>query len=106
MSTGTILDVTCYSFAAVGGVLLMIAPFSRSGRQYPYWVRVALFISGPIALAWSFLGFTLLFFTSHLSRNAHYQLDSFKTLLTGVGIGIIALVFIAGGFRRPPRTNP
>lgn len=61
MGVITVFNVACYGVAFIGGLALLAAPFTRSGRAGPHWTRVALWICGPVATGWGALGLTLVF---------------------------------------------
>ena len=88
----------CFAAVLLGGVALCFAPFTARGRVAPYWVRVALWLLCPFAVAWSVLGFILLFRATFLPAHAYNFVRHIKTLLGGVGIGILLLLFASGEF--------
>jgi hypothetical protein len=100
MDTDILLPTICYGFAFVGGFLLFICPFSSRGRVAPHWMRVALWLISPIALAWSTLGFVLLFWRSDLTEHTYFLVRHFKTLCAGMALGILGLLFTSGEFIR------
>jgi hypothetical protein len=95
-----ILTASLYAIAFAGGLALFAAPFTRSGRAGPQWIRIALGISGPTGLGWSILGFTLLVGSGRLSTRSYDLLVHFKTLFAGMAIGILVLLFASGEFAR------
>ena len=89
-----VFDVITYGAGVIGGLALIAGPFTGSGRVAPRWTRIALPISGVAGLVWGFLGYALLFGfgdTQNLLRH-------FKTLSSGVAIGILVLLFSSGEF--------
>ena len=98
MSPHTPFDAVRDGAVLLGGVLLFIAPFTARGRVAPHWMRIALWLSCPIALAWSFLGFTLAFGSLRLSQHTYYAISHTKAVLTGMGLGILILLFASGEF--------
>ena len=98
MSALTVVGVVCYGGAIVGGLALFAAPFTRSSRTSPHWVRVALWICGPAAAAWGALGLTLIFTWELLPRNIYGLAVHYKTLLAGIVFGILVLLFVSGEF--------
>ena len=108
MNPHTLFNAACYGVVLLGGLALFVGPFAR-GRVAPHWMRVALWLSCPIAVAWSLLGFTLLLASARLSRHAYYVVSDAKTLLSGMGIGILVLLFASGEFIAAfsrPKTRP
>src|SRR2546427_11797910 len=95
-----LLTASLYAIAFVGGLALFAAPFTRSGRAGPQWIRIALGISGWTGLAWSILGFTLLVGSGSLSERSYGLLVHFKTLFAGMAIGILILMFASGEFAK------
>ncbi len=109
MSPHTPFDAVRDGAVLLGGVVLFIAPFTARGRVAPHWMRVALWLSCPIAVAWSFLGFTLAFGSLRLSQHTYYAISHTKAVLTGMGLGILILLFASGEFIgafSSPKTPP
>jgi len=80
MSPHTPFDAVRDGAVLLGGVVLFIAPFTARGRVAPHWMRVALWLSCPIAVAWSFLGFTLAFGSLRLSQHTYYAIGHTKAV--------------------------
>ena len=80
--------------------MCLVAPFTVQGRAAPRWVRVALWLLGPISFVWSIIGFTLLFGSGSISEHTYYFIRHIKTLFAGMGIGILLLLFASGEFVR------
>lgn len=98
----TVSIALAYTGACLGGVFL----FSRSitGRRiYAHWVRLAMFIVGPISVAWGVVGFTLLFASGQLSASAYHFLDDVQEVFLGMGLGILLLLSLSGGLGKTPR---
>jgi hypothetical protein len=91
------LDIVCYGCGCIGGLILFVAPFSAKCRKNPRWIRVALWMSGPMAMGWGLLGYTLLF-DSSLSPHGHNLVLHFKTQLSGMALGILLLLIFSGEF--------
>jgi hypothetical protein len=100
MNPHTVFNAACYGLVLLGGLALFIAPFTARGRVAPHWMRVALWLCCPIAVAWSALGFILLFGSATLSEHAYFVIRQTKTLFAGMGIGILVLLFASGQFIR------
>ncbi len=98
MNPQTLLDAVCYGAAFLGGLALFIAPFTSRGRVAPHWMRVALWLCGPIVVAWSTLGFTLHFGAATLSEHACFVVPHTKSLFAGMAVGILMLLFASGEF--------
>jgi hypothetical protein len=96
MKADMLLPAICYGFAFISGFLLFISPFTSRGRVAQHWVRLALWLVSPIALAWSALGFVLLFGKSDLSEHTYFLVRHFKTLCAGMALGILGLLFASG----------
>jgi len=82
----------------LGGVVLVIAPFTSCGRVAPHWMRVALWMSCPIAIVWGALGFVLVVNSPALSDHAYFLVRHNKTFFGGMGVGILILLFASGEF--------
>ncbi len=100
MDARTVFDVACYGIGLLGGLILGVAPFGPRGRMAPHWIRVALWLGGPMAVAWGILGFILLFGSATLSEHAYAFIRHVKTLICGMAVGIFVLLFASGQFIR------
>jgi hypothetical protein len=89
MGIVTLLNIACYGAAVAGGVALFVAPFTRTTRTSPPWARLAFWISGPVGVVWGTLGMILVFARGSLPRESYGLLVHFKTLCSGIGIGIL-----------------
>ena len=98
MNSHTLFHTVWYGVGLLGGAALFIGPFTARGRVAPQWMRLALWISGPIAVAWSLLEFTLLFGHQFISQHEYYLISHAKTLLARIGVGILLLLFASGKF--------
>jgi hypothetical protein len=77
-------SIACFSAMAIGGISLIAAAFLPKYRGASRWFRIALILSGVFALAWSALGFTLLFCASDISRYARVVLDRSRIFVGGI----------------------
>ena len=91
-----VFDAISYGAGVMGGLALIAAPFTASGRVAPRWIRIALWISGPAGLVWGVLGYALLLGFGDTPD----PLRQVKTLSGGVAIGILVLLFSSGEFVR------
>lgn len=100
MIVHTLSTIGCYAIALLGGVLLVVAPFSAPGRLAPHWIRVALWLSGPSCIMWGLAGLILYYRAPYLSKILYHLLQHTKTLFGGISIGILVLLFVSGQFLR------
>lgn len=98
MNLHAIVNAAFYGAAFLGGIFLFIAPFTSRGCAVAHWMRVALWLFGPIAIAWSVLGFILLFSSTPLSEQTLLILRQTKSLCAGMAVGISVLLFASGEF--------
>jgi hypothetical protein len=86
---------------------LIAAAFLPKYRGASRWFRIAFILSGVFALAWSALGFTLLFCASDISRYARVVLDRSRIFVGGIVFGLLLSLFCSPEFwyfaRRPSR---
>jgi len=82
------------------GVLLMLASTFANPWPYAGWVRLDLRISGLAALFIIIAKLALLFFGDSVAPFTRQVVDYVKTLLLGVPIGLILLLFLSGEFSR------
>jgi hypothetical protein len=87
------------------GVLLMLASTFTTAKPYTRWVKLDLRISGLTGLFAIGAKLALLLFGDSMTPFAFQALDYIKTLLFGVPLGLIALLFLSGELRRTPRKN-
>ena len=100
MNLHTLSTVGCFAIALLGGVYLFVAPFSAPGRVAHHWIRVALWLCGPLCTTWGVAGFILYYRAPYLSKILYHLLQDSKRLSGGMSIGIIVLLFASGQFPR------
>lgn len=98
MESNSVLTAAAHGIAFLFGLLLLIAPFTPQGRVAPHWIRVALWLCGSIAIVWSMIGLTLFFRSDSLSAPLAFTLRKVKTVVGGMAIGILVLLFASGQF--------
>src|SRR5204862_8323003 len=99
-----------YVIAAILGVLMMIAPFVRRFRDASLWLRVCMFVSGPLAIAWSTLGFYLWLHEANgktsLPWSRFWALDHLKSNIAGLAVGVLVCTMLSPESRRLNRSKP
>jgi hypothetical protein len=103
--SATITRVGSYGLVILGSLYLFLAPFRSHGRKYPRWVRIALWMVGPMGVSWSGIRFGLLFAGARLSPDTYHFFEFVHNLLGGMFIGILLLVVISGEFINPSSEN-
>jgi hypothetical protein len=92
------------AIVAIGSALVLFAPFSRKYRDASLWLRSASFVGSLFLLAWSILGFFLLFHAkgehTDLSWPRFWMLSHLKSDLGGIGAGILVALVTSPEFRR------
>src|SRR4051794_14821463 len=96
MQTTDLLRLICHSAAFICGFVLFFGPFTKKGRSASHWMRVALWLSGLSFVVWGGFGLKLQF--GSLSPGQHSQLLYLKSVLGGIGVGILLLLFLSGEF--------
>src|SRR4051794_30454721 len=91
----TFVGWTC---GLICGLLLVIAPFTRSGRAHIHVVRVACWLAGSCFVLWGAAG--LVGSLVSLSPRAAYFLDFIQPRLGAAGFGVILLLFFSGSLSR------
>ena len=100
-----------YVVVAAASIALFIDSFSSKYKSTSGWmVRVALFLLGPVGVAWSALGFYLLSHSIHqhtdLSWPRFWVLDHLHYNIAGVYLGFLITLLINPEFyRRRRRAN-
>jgi hypothetical protein len=92
----------------VGAILLFIAAFSHRYRSGPLHIRILLFLTGPVGVAWSIVG---LYLIQHTTAQGHttlpwsqfWTLSHTKSNLGGFGIGILTALLVNPGFYKRKR---
>ena len=95
-----------YMIGIVGSVSLFVRPFMAKYRQGPRWIRIAHFLAAPLILVWSGLSLFLVFYGTHLSRLSFWRLNDLKSLLCGMFLGILILMFLSPEYRSLRRLPP
>ena len=93
-----IASVTSYAVCLVCGVLMILAPFTRSFRSASRLARVGFWLAGTIAILWGTIGMTIAF--GHLSSSIHSLFRLYNTFLAGMGAGILLLLLLSGELMR------
>jgi hypothetical protein len=87
-----------YVLMSVGGLIVFVASFSERGRVQPRWSRIALWMIGCAVVVWSMLGVLLVYKAISLSPITRDLLFAIKNMLSGLALGQLLLLFLAGGF--------
>jgi hypothetical protein len=80
----------------LGGLFLAFATFLSRPWVFAYWVRVAFWMIGLCGVAWAVLKLIMVVHDHSFSRHTYFVLDHYRTLLAGVGIGLLVLFFLSG----------
>jgi hypothetical protein len=92
-----------YLIVAIGSVALALAAFFSKFRAASFWLRCGLFLTGPIGIAWSGLGFYLLRHQKDgrtlLSWPRFWALDHMKSNLSGLAVGMLLCLVLSPEFR-------
>lgn len=80
----------------VGALLLVVSPFFSRPWVFALWVRCCFWMIGVVGVSWSVLNLVLVLHRSSLSWRDYRVLDHYQSLLSGVGIGLLALFFLSG----------
>lgn len=94
----SLLNAGCYAAGFIGGFLFLVAPISERGRNAAHWIRLALWLSGAACVLWSVLGGVVLWGEGSIPSSALIVARQMKTVFSGMGGGIIVLLFASGEF--------
>ena len=99
-----------YASAAILGTAMMVAPFVRRFRNASLWLRLGMFVNGPLAIVWSSLGF---FLHTHevdgkttLPWSKFWHLELMKANIAGLALGVLICVLLSPESRRLNRKTP
>jgi len=87
-----------YGIVFLGGLVMLLAPYTKRWRTRPDWVRIALWMFGVSTVSWGLLGCLLAFGPTQLSTNSRGLLQAVKTILSGAALGLLLLLLLARGF--------
>lgn len=90
------LDIA-YGIGCIAGPLLFVGAFTSGYKAAPRYVRIGLVISGLAITGWGILGLMLVVFCDQLSSHAWSVVSILKTVLSGMGLGVLILLLSAGG---------
>jgi membrane associated rhomboid family serine protease len=96
-------EFVCYSAAPSLSIVIVFGLLAPKYRHMSRWLRsifVVLAITGPI---WSALGFLLLFYSGHFTRQGRHYLFQWQSQLTGIAIGLLISLFLSPEFRKLSR---
>ena len=75
---------------AVLGLVLLVAPFSRTFRAASGWLRTCIFIGALFVFIWAIFGLSMQF---HLSSQLLSFVRYFREPIGGIGIGLVIAAF-------------
>ena len=96
--------ILTHTIGAIGGLLLVIAPFTRRVRCAAGFLRIQILLAGIVAIAWSTIG---LYVYSHETDAHHtllpwaqyWRLMLFRWTLGGGALALLITMFINPQFR-------
>src|SRR5713101_3423493 len=99
-----------YTIGAIFGVAVMIVPFVRLFRDASLWLRFGMFVNGPLAIAWSALGFYLHIHEADgkttLPWSKFWHLELTQANIAGLAVGVLICVMLSPESRRLNRRRP
>jgi hypothetical protein len=102
--------VLLYAAAAILGIAMMIAPFVSRFRDASLWLRFGMFVNGPLAIAWSALGFYLHIHEADgkttLPWSKFWHLELTQANIAGLAVGVLICVLLSPESRRLNRRRP
>jgi hypothetical protein len=88
-----------YGLVLAGSLFFAITPFTLRYRSTSLWLRLGLFLTAPIAMAWSVIGFYLLLHRiggkTSLPWSQFWLLDHMKSNLAGLAIGMLLCLMLS-----------
>jgi hypothetical protein len=99
-----------YALAAVGSIIIALAPFAPRYRNASAWLRVGLFLSALLGVAWAVLGFYLLLDETgdktSLPQSRFWALDHMQSNIAGLAVGILVSLMLSPEARGLGRRKP
>jgi hypothetical protein len=81
---------------SIGALLLFMSTFLSRPWVFAEWVKVDFWMIGIVGLVWPALKLSLLLRYHFMSRHTYLFLDHIGTLLSGVLLGLLAIVLLSG----------
>ena len=100
MQQDNTLPVLLYSVMVILAIFLSLIPLTGQYRSSSLWVRAVTLILAINSLIWSALGFTLIFYSAHLTAHARSSLLQCKWLCTGIALGLLISLLLSPEFRQ------
>jgi len=96
-----------YSVMPIASVWFFFVAFAPEYRSGSSWIRSVHFVLGIIGLVWSALGFLLVFYSSHFTRQTRFALSDWKSHIGGIAIGLLISLVLSSEFRQlASRSSP
>jgi hypothetical protein len=101
--------VALYAIAVILGAAIMIVPFGRRLRDASLWLRLGLFINGPLAIAWGTLGFYLRLHEANgktaIPWSWFWNLEQLRSNIAGLTVGLLVCLLLSPESRRLDRSK-
>src|SRR5690348_15381042 len=92
--------VTPYAIVAAGSLFFAAAPFLPRYRAISWWMRSVFFAVALSGIAWSGIGFWIIFHSMVLSRQTRWRFDHGKAAVGGIFFGLIVSLLLNPEFWR------
>jgi membrane associated rhomboid family serine protease len=105
MQQDSTIEIFSYSVMPILSIVFLFLTFAPKNRHASRWLRsitVILAVLGPI---WSGLGFLLLFYSEHFTRNTRDYLFQWKSHLSGIAMGLLISLILSPEFRQLARAG-
>jgi len=99
------LILICYSVMPITSVWFFFVEFAPKYRSASSWIRSVHFVLGIIGLVWSALGFLLVFYSSHFTRQTRFSLSHWKSHIGGIAVGLLISLVLSSEFRQLARRS-
>src|SRR5207248_9693082 len=88
MHHDTTLILICYSVMPIASGWFFFVAFAPKYRSASSWIRSVHFVLGIIGLVCCALGFVLVFYSSHFTRQTRFSLSHWKSHIGGLAVGL------------------
>jgi hypothetical protein len=93
-------------YMIIGAVGLLFGPVAFiAGRRSPLWARCGFLLFGLLCLCYGSLGYFLEYYRASLGYTSRATLDHYRTLVSGMAIGVLVVLLISGQVKRAMKTR-
>ena len=105
MQQDNTIPIICYSAMPILSLAFLFLAFAPRYRRTSLWLRSVSLVLGIIGPIWSALGFLLLFYSSHFTRQSRVYLFHWKSHISGIAVGLMISLLLSTEFRQLARRD-